>query len=234
LQLEVDVAMTTILVVGADRGIARAAALQLKERGDRVIAACLGGGEDLAALGCEVEPQIDVTSDEAVTRLTSALRARSVKLHWLLHVAGVLGLDELGRIDFQDMRRQFEINTLGPLRVAQAVLPFLGSGAKVGIVTSRVGSLSDNSSGGMYAYRVSKAGANMVALNLHHDLAKRGIAVMALHPGMVATDLTKDYPGNFSYIRPEEAAAGLIARMDALTLETSGRFSHANGDRLPW
>jgi NAD(P)-dependent dehydrogenase (short-subunit alcohol dehydrogenase family) len=155
-------------------------------------------------------------------------------LHWLLHVAGVLGLDELGRIDFQDMRRQFEINTLGPLRVAQAVLPFLGSGAKVGIVTSRVGSLADNSSGGMYAYRVSKAGANMVALNLHHDLAKRGIAVMALHPGMVATDLTKDYPGNFSYIRPEEAAAGLIARMGALTLETSGRFSHANGDRLPW
>lgn len=226
--------MTTILVVGADRGIARAAALQLKERGDRVIAACLGGGEDLVAPGCEVEPRIDVTSDEAVTRLASALRARSVKLHWLLHVAGVLGLDELGRIDFQDMRRQFEINTLGPLRVAQAVLPFLGSGAKVGIVTSRVGSLSDNSSGGMYAYRVSKAGANMVALNLHHDLAKRGIAVMALHPGMVATDLTKDYPGNFSYIRPEEAAAGLIARMDALTLETSGRFSHANGDRLPW
>lgn len=226
--------MRTILVVGADRGIARAVALQLKERGDRVIAACLAGGEDLAALGFEVEPRIDVTSDEAVARLVSALGSRSVKLDWLLHVAGVLGLDELGRIDFKDMRRQFEINTLGPLRVAQAVLPFLGSGAKVGIVTSRVGSLSDNSSGGMYAYRVSKAGANMVALNLHHDLAKRGIAVVALHPGMVATDLTKDYPGDFSYIRPEEAAAGLIARMDALTLETSGRFSHANGDRLPW
>ena len=146
----------------------------------------------------------------------------------------MLGRDELGQIDFQDMRRQFEINTLGPLRVVQAMLPFLGRGAKIGIVTSRVGSLGDNSSGGIYAYRVSKAGANMVALNLHHDLAKRGIAVVALHPGMVATDLTKGYPGDFSYIQPEEAAAGLIARMDALTLESSGQFRHANGDRLPW
>ena len=227
-------AMATILVVGADRGIAHAAALQLKARGDRVIAACLGGGDDLAALGIEVVPRIDVTSDEAVARLASALGAGSTRLDWLLHVAGVLGMDELGKIDFGDMRRQFEINTLGPLRVAQAMLPFLGSGAKVGIVTSRVGSLSDNSSGGIYAYRVSKAGANMVALNLHHDLAKRGIAVVALHPGMVATDLTKGYPGSFSYIQPQEAAAGLIARMDALTLDTSGEFRHANGELLPW
>ena len=226
--------MATILIVGADRGIAHAAALQLQARGDRVIAACLGTGEDLAALGCEVVPRIDVTSDEAVARLAATLDAKSVALDWLLHVAGVLGVDELGRIDFHDMRRQFEINTLGPLRVVQAMLPFLAQGAKIGIVTSRVGSLGDNSSGGIYAYRVSKAGANMVALNLHHDLAKRGIAVVALHPGMVATDLTKDYPGDFAYIQPEEAAAGLIARMDALTLESSGQFRHANGDRLPW
>jgi NAD(P)-dependent dehydrogenase (short-subunit alcohol dehydrogenase family) len=132
------------------------------------------------------------------------------------------------------MRRQFEINTLGPLRVAEACIPFMGPGAKLGIVTSRVGSLGDNGSGGMYAYRVSKAGANMVALNLHHDLSKRGISVVALHPGMVATDLTKDYPGNFNYIQPEEAARGLIARMDALSPASSGQFRHANGDKLLW
>ncbi len=226
--------MATILIVGADRGIAHAAALQLQARGDRVVAACLGDGEDLAERGCEVVSRIDVTSDAAVARLAAAVETMAMSPDWLFHVAGVLGRDELGRIDFDDMRRQFEINTLGPLRVVQAVLPFLGGGAKIGIVTSRVGSLTDNSSGGIYAYRVSKAGANMVALNLHHDLAKRGIAVVALHPGMVATDLTKGYPGDFSYIKPEEAAAGLIARMDELTLETSGRFRHANGDRLPW
>jgi NAD(P)-dependent dehydrogenase (short-subunit alcohol dehydrogenase family) len=86
----------------------------------------------------------------------------------------------------------------------------------------------------MYAYRVSKAAANMVALNLHHDLAKRGIHVLALHPGMVATDLTKDYPGDFDYIQPEQAAAGLIDNIDRLTAETAGRFQHSNGTYLDW
>lgn len=227
--------MARILIVGADRGIAHAVCLQLKARGDELTAACLGDGEDLVRRGIRVEPRIDVTSDEDVGRLAAALNARLDRLDWLLHVAGVLGLDELGKIDFQAMRRQFEINTLGPLRVAQALLPFLGTGSKIGIVTSRVGSLADNSSGGMYAYRVSKAGANMVTLNLHHDLARHGIAVMALHPGMVATDLTKGYPGNHNYIQPAAAATGLIRCMDELTLATSGQFRHAaNGQLLPW
>ena len=72
----------------------------------------------------------------------------------------------------------------------------------------------------------------MLALNLHYDLSKRGVSVLALHPGMVATDLTKGYPGTF--IQPDEAARGLIRCMDELTPATSGRFRHANGDYLPW
>ena len=226
--------MLTALVVGADRGIAHAIVRQLKARGDGVIAACLGEGADLSHGGFDVVPRIDVTSAEAVADLAAQLGARAVRLDWLLHVAGVLGADELGKIAFDDVRRQFEINTLGPLRVVEALLPYLHRGSKLGIVTSRVGSLGDNATGGMYAYRISKAGANMLALNLHHDLNTRGIAVAALHPGMVATDLTKDLPGNFTYIQPEEAAAGLIRRMDELSLESSGRFRHANGEYLPW
>ena len=226
--------MNSILVVGADRGIANAICRQLDARGDQVIAACLGGGEGFTEGGVDTIGGIDVTSSPAVKGLVDALRARGARLDWVLHVAGVLGLDTLGEIDYDDMRRQFEINTLGPLRVAEACVPFMGPGSKLGIVTSRVGSLGDNSSGGMYAYRVSKAGANMVALNLHHDLSKRGIAVVALHPGMVATDLTKDYPGTYSYIQPEEAARGLIARMDELEVSSSGKFRHANGDQLLW
>jgi 2-glutathionyl-2-methylbut-3-en-1-ol dehydrogenase len=226
--------MNNILVVGADRGIANAICRQLAARGDRVLAACLGEGVGFAAGGVDTIGGIDVTSDAAVRKLVDGLRARNARLDWVLHVAGVLGLDELGAIDYDDMRRQFEINTLGPLRVVEACIPFVGPGSKVGIVTSRVGSLGDNGSGGMYAYRVSKAGANMVALNLHHDLSKRGISVVALHPGMVATDLTKNYPGNFNYIQPDEAARGLIARMDELTAASSGQFRHANGDKLLW
>ena len=226
--------MPDYLVVGADRGIGLAVCRHLAARGETVVAACLGRGEAHDGSGVAVIPEIDVTSGAAVARMAGALAQRGGKIDCLIHVAGVLGLDALGSLDFGDVRRQIEINTIGPLRAVEAALPHLAAGAKVGIVTSRVGSLADNGTGGMYAYRVSKAGANMVALNLHHDLSKRGIAVAALHPGMVATDLTKDIPGDFDYIGPDEAAAGLIRRMDALTLETSGRFWHANGEELPW
>ena len=226
--------MPTVLVVGADRGIADAIARQLNERGDVVIAACLVGNDALAAAGVRVEGGVDVTSQASVAALAATLITEGVKLDAVFHVAGVLGLDEFGSIDYDDVRRQLEINTIGPLRTIEAVRDLLHDGSKVGIVTSRVGSLEDNFSGGMYAYRISKAGANMVALNLHHDLSKRGISVLALHPGMVATDLTKDYPGDYDYITPDQAAAGLIADLDALTPERSGRFQHSNGTFLPW
>lgn len=226
--------MPTVLVVGADRGIAHALSRQLNERGDTVIAACLAGNDELAAAGIRVEGSVDVTSQASVDALAARLTAEGVKLDAVFHVAGVLGLDELGSIDYDDVRRQLEINTIGPLRTIEAVRGLLHDGSKVGIVTSRVGSLADNSSGGMYAYRISKAAANMVALNLHHDLSKRRISVLALHPGMVATDLTKDYPGDYDYITPDQAAEGLIADLDALTPETSGRFQHSNGTFLPW
>ena len=226
--------MATCLVIGADRGIGLSICRQLAARGDTVVSVCLGRGEAYDGAGIDAITGIDVTSGDDIASMAAALAARSDRIDWLIHVAGVLGLDELGKLDFDDVRRQIEINTIGPLRAIEAALPYLAADAKVGIVTSRVGSLSDNGSGQMYAYRVSKAGANMVALNLHHDLSRRGIAVAALHPGMVATDLTRDIPGDFQYIAPDKAAAGLIRRMDILDLETSGRFWHANGEELAW
>lgn len=221
-------------MVGADKGIGQAIARQLHARGDEVLAACLFDGAALSADGIAVEPGIDVTSDEAVGALAQRLTAAGTKLSAVYHVAGVMWLDELGSIDYDSLRRQIEINTLGPLRIIEAVRDLLEPGAKVGIVTSRVGSLSDNTSGGMYSYRISKAAANMVGLNLHHDLSKSGVSVLLLHPGMVATDLTKDFPGDHDYITPEQAAAGLIANIDALTPENSGRFQHSNGTFLDW
>lgn len=226
--------MSTFLVVGADRGIAHSISLQLQERGDTVIAACLIGNDALAAAGVDVHGGVDVTSQQSIDDFAAALTAQGVKLDVLFHVAGVLGLDELGSIDYDEVRRQFEINTIGPLRTVEALRGLLHDGSKVGIVTSRVGSLSDNGSGGMYAYRISKAAANMAGLNLHHDLSKLGISVLMLHPGMVATDLTKDFPGEHSYITPEQAAAGLISDLDQLTPEHSGRFQHSDGTFLPW
>jgi len=226
--------MSTALVVGADRGIARAIAIALADRGDNVFAACLGDKPDLSKPGITVIGGVDVTSDAAVARMASDLTARKVRIDALYHVAGILLMDELGSINFNDVRRQFEVNAIGPLRTVQAVAHLLDTGSKVGIVTSRVASLGDNHTGGTYGYRMSKAAANMAGLNLHHDLSKRGIAVLLLHPGMVATDLVPNYPHGPDHIKPEKAAEGLIKRMDELTLESAGVFRHANGELLPW
>ena len=222
--------MGTFLVTGADRGIGQAVCVRLQSRGERVIAACLGDSPFLERLGVQVERNIDVTSDAAVKGL--ATRLQGTPLDVLLSNAGVLREGGLGALDFGDLRRQFEINALGPLRVTEALLPCLRAGSKVAIITSRVGSLTDNSSGGLYGYRMSKAAANMAGVSLAHDLKERGIAVILLHPGMVRTELTKGMVGEF--IEPEEAARGLLSRIDELTLETTGSFRHANGDFLPW
>jgi len=231
--------MAIAVVIGADRGIARSICLQLARRGDHVLAACLGDApHELRSAQVEVESGVDVTSDVAVARLAQRLRGQYARLDALYHVAGIMLMSEVGKgieqLDPDDVRRQFEVNTLGPLRVIKALVPLLQSRSRVGIVTSRVGSLADNTSGGQYGYRISKAAANMLGLNLHRELGARGIAVVCLHPGMVATDLTKAYPGEFKYITPDQAAAGLIEQMDKLTVASAGVFRHANGDLLPW
>ena len=127
------------------------------------------------------------------------------------------------------MLEQFRVNTLGPLRITHALLDNLGKGSKVVIITSRMGSVADNTSGGYYGYRVSKAGVNMIGMSLRHDLEPRGIAVALLHPGMVATGMTGGQG-----IDVQQSAAGLIQRIDELDMSNSGSFWHAEGYALPW
>jgi NAD(P)-dependent dehydrogenase (short-subunit alcohol dehydrogenase family) len=149
----------------------------------------------------------------------------------LINNAGILVWgDRLGALDVAGIRRQFEVNGLAPLRVTDALRPRLGRGAKVALITSRMGSIGDNSSGGGYGYRMSKAALNMAGVSLAHDMKESGVAVAILHPGMVKTDMVKDH----GQVEPADAAASLLARIDALTMETSGGFWHANGERLPW
>ena len=224
--------MTVVLVTGADKGIGHALALQFHERGDKVIGMCLGEGKDLLELGLQVEPGVDVTKGETVTAMAARITNRGEKIDILINNAGVLGVDKLGSIDYDDVRRQFEINAIGPLRVTEALEPMLNNGGKVGIITSRVGSCGDNTSGGMYAYRMSKSAANMAGVNLYHDLKKRDITVIMLHPGMVDTDLTKDFEADF--ISPETAATGLIKQVDGIEIGDHPEFHHSSGELLPW
>lgn len=227
--------MATWVIMGADRGIGAAMSVQIAARGDTAIAACFGESAELTAKGVEVAPGIDITNDAAVQKLLRQIGDRKVDV--LVHNAGLVIERKLGEFDFDAFHREFDVNTLGPLRVTQALLPRMGKGGKIGLVTSRVGSLSENGSGGLYGYRISKAAANMAGINLSHELKPRGIAVMCLHPGSVRTQMTAaltDQATVGMLVEPEVAAKGLIARLDELSLETTGSFRHANGQSLPW
>jgi NAD(P)-dependent dehydrogenase (short-subunit alcohol dehydrogenase family) len=218
----------TWLVTGTGRGIGFELARQLHARGDTVIAACRTSTPELDAIRCEVITGIDVTSDDVGKALDAALGDRSLDV--IVNNAGLLRPGPLDKLDLDGAVAQFQVNTLGPLRVTSALLPRLGSGAKVAIVSSRAGSIGDKPSGGMYGYRISKAGANMVGANLAHDLAPRGIHVVVLHPGFIRTEMT----GGLGNEETDQSAAGLLARIDELDASRSGRFFHAHGEELPW
>ena len=223
--------MSTILVTGANRGIGLALARQYSSRGDDVIGVCREVSDELAATGARVENGVDVTDGAALVELAKRLVDTSIDV--LICNAGILSKESLGDIDedgFERMRRQFEVNSLGPLRTVQALSALLAKGAKVGIVTSRMGSVSDNDSGGYYGYRASKAAVNAIGKSLSLDLKDRGIAVMLLHPGYVQTEMV----GGGGDISPDAAAAQLVERLDQLTLAKTGSFHHAKGDALPW
>lgn len=223
--------MTTTLIAGANRGIGLALTQRCFERGDRVIAVCRHGNETLDRSGARVETGVDVTDARALDTLARGLQGE--RIDRLLLNAGVMTREALGRIDvagFDDMRRQFEINSLGPLRVTQALLGNLGEGAKIGILTSRMGSVADNGSGGYYGYRASKAAVNAIGKSLAVDLQPRGIAVFLFHPGYVATDMV----GGKGDLTPLQSAGMLLERLDQLQLAQTGSFWHANGSELPW
>lgn len=218
----------TVLVTGANRGVGLALAEQYHKAGWRVIGACRESSDDLQAVADKVIDRIDVTQADSVAALAHGLEGETLDL--LINNAGLLQDESLGSLDFDSIRTQMEINAYAPLRVCETLLPHLKSGSKIANITSRMGSIADNDSGGRYGYRASKAALNAFGKSLAMDLKPKGIAVAQLHPGYVKTRMV-----NFGgVISPEEAAAGIVARIDALTLDNTGGFWHSNGEELPW
>lgn len=218
----------TVLITGANRGIGLELARQLSEHGASVIAVCRKASPELSQLDVEIIEGVDVSSDEDVAGLADRLDDR--RLDWLVNNAGILARESLDDLDFESIERQFRVNAVGPLRVSAALRKNLGRGSRIFVITSAMGSISDNTSGGYYGYRMSKAAVNMAFKSLSEDLRGDGIAVFMLHPGAVATDMT-NHQGDVS---PKKAARGLIERMRELDLARSGTFRHARGHDLAW
>lgn len=218
----------TVVITGANRGIGLELTKWYLSQSWQVIAVCRQSSTELDALDVNVISNIDIADPESVKQLTKAVASYEIDL--LINNAGILRDEQLGYLDFDSIQAQFSVNTLGALRVTEALLGNLSKGSKIALITSRMGSIEDNTSGGRYGYRMSKAALNAAGKSLAVDLQPRGIAVAILHPGYVQTEMV----GGRGNIPPQEAARCLAERIDDLTLATSGSFWHSNGEELPW
>jgi len=221
--------LSTYLITGANRGIGLELVRQLKDRGEDVIATCRSTSTELNSLSVRVETNVDITSGESVIKLRENLK--DTKIDVLIQNAGIAEFNSLSNLDPQSIVHQFEVNALSPLCFVQTMLTKLSRPAKIALISSRMGSIEDNSSGGSYGYRMSKVALCMAAKSLSVDLKPKDISVAILHPGLVSTRMT-GFTANG--IEPKESVKGLIQRIDELSSNNTGTFWHANGQILPW
>ncbi|RZM73955.1 short-chain dehydrogenase [Pseudoalteromonas rubra] len=217
-----------VVITGANRGIGLELCRHYLAAGDRVTAVVRNASEELQSLDVTVIAGIDVSIEQDVRALSAALGEQDIDI--LVNNAGIFHNETLQQMDFATLEQQLMVNAVAPIRVTHALQHNLAAGAKVAMITSRMGSIADNGSGAYLGYRMSKAALNAAGVSLAHELKPRGVAVALLHPGFVQTEMV-NYAGDIS---PAEAAQRLVKRIDELTLETSGGFWHSNGDRLPW
>lgn len=230
-----------VLVTGANRGIGLEYARQWLAAGARVFALARDpeGSEGLEELAAGypdhlVRVPCDVADDASVDGARRLVGEETEGLEILVNNAGVMGSrDEVDALDLDRVRRTFEVNALGPLRVTGAFLDLLRAGERprrIVNMTSLMGSIEDNGSGGAYAYRMSKAALNMATRSLALDLASEGIVAVVLHPGWVRTDMG----GENARLPVDEAVESLIRTIEGLDADASGGFYDRDGERLPW
>jgi len=226
----------TVLITGANRGIGLEFTRQYAKDGWQVLACCRSPQsaselKQLAASSINIKVlALDVNDFSQIDSLAKELRGQSIDL--LINNAGIYPDSSWGQIDYDDWAQAFKINAMAPLKMTEAFLDNVTASQLKKIVTlsSKMGSLDDNTSGGSYIYRTSKTAVNMVMKSLAIDLKPKGIASTVLHPGWVQTDMG----GPNGLINTEQSVAGLRKVIDQLTLQNSGRFIAYDGKEIAW
>lgn len=217
-----------IVITGANRGIGLELAKYYQQQGDKVFAIVRQNSQELDKVAEVVIEDVELTKQKDVNKAAQQLATTKVDI--LINNAGMWHDDILGEFNYDHLNEQMNVNAFAPMRLTEALLNNLSQGSKVINITSRMGSIADNDSGGRYGYRASKAALNALTKSLAIDLKPQGISVAVLHPGFVQTRMV-----NFAgFISPEESAQGLATRIEELNLENSGGFWHGNGETLPW
>lgn len=220
--------MATVVITGANRGIGLEFVKQYLAKGDKVIALCRNTSDELSQSGAKVIDKVDVGNPECLEKVLPTLS--DVIIDLLINNAGVLADESLEDMSAATIEYQFRVNSMGPVLVTQMLRNQLTKGAKVALITSRMGSVTDNTSGGRYGYRMSKAALNIAGVSLAHDLKGQDIAVALLHPGYVQTEMVN----NNGDISAAVAVERLMQRIEELNLGNTGTFWHSNGEVLPW
>ncbi|GAA3944871.1 SDR family oxidoreductase [Allohahella marinimesophila] len=230
--------MSTVLITGANRGIGLEFVKQYLDEGDTVLACCRdpGSADELSALAGQFDAlslhRLDVSQADQIDELAATLDGTGLDV--LINNAGIYGpkglsFDEINEQDWLDV---FTVNSIAPFMVTRALLPHLKKGGvkKIAVLSSKMGSVADNDSGGSYLYRSSKSAINQVVKSLSHDLKDSGMRVVALHPGWVQTSMG----GPQALITTQQSVTGLRKVISDLDDERSGGFFAYDGAVVPW
>ncbi|MDJ0840552.1 MAG: SDR family oxidoreductase [Acidobacteriota bacterium] len=226
--------METVLITGANRGIGLEFVRQYVADGTRIIATCRNpdGAEDLKAIAGDVTIfPLEVTDPDSIQALAASLGDQPIDI--LVNNAGVYGKKAfLGNIDYDNWLEVMAVNTLAPMRIAEALLDHVSRSRRkvMAMITSKMGSIADNSGGGSYIYRSSKAALNAAVKSLSVDTMNKGMTCVVLHPGWVQTDMG----GPNALITPTQSVSGMRRVLADLTQADSGRFLNYDGSDIPW
>ena len=228
--------MKTVLITGSNRGLGLEFVKHYSENNYNVIACCRNTDDanDLYSLSKKNDSiqiyALNVGNTDQINVLSKSLQNQPIDI--LINNAGIYRSSTLGNINKDDWVDSFLINTIAPFEIIQNFLPHLlnGESKKVISITSKMGSIDDNTSGGSYIYRTSKTALNSMMRSLSHDLLGQGISTLTLHPGWVRTDMG----GAGAWIDVNESVKGMIKQIEKLSTNNSGRYIDYAGKPINW